>query len=96
MLFNVKSMMQAAGLDVDELEARFKMLHETAQAGYVAFVDVQAKVHTLMESNARIEAALTVLMQDRNKAVGLGEHIQATANSEPLLADESSNNVEHE
>ncbi len=67
-MFDARSMLKAAGINVAEMEERFNQLRETVQAGYVAFVDVQALVHVLVESNARMEVALTILLADRNKA----------------------------
>jgi hypothetical protein len=67
-LFDPRAMLKAAGVDVNELEARFKQLQETVQAGYVAFVAVQATVLDLKASNERIEAALTIMLADRNAA----------------------------
>lgn len=67
-MFDARSMLKAAGINVTEMEERFRQLQETVQAGYVAFVEVQATVIDLRASNARLEDALLILLKDRNEA----------------------------
>jgi hypothetical protein len=81
-------MLKAAGIDVNELEARFKQLQETVQAGYVAFVAVQATVLELKASNERLEAALTILLTDRN-ALQLPRNVVTELDA--LLGEETAN-----